>query len=187
MQPRWLVLGVAALAVAFAVARPASSADPPGAVYHDPIGDAGDAPDIQQLTIRPVRGGLAFDVELAQPTQLGPYGWILLGLDTDKNPYTGGGRGDELLVLANGEGTTLARWNGRGFTPAFAHHDLHAALSGTDLTFVLSLADLKTRSFDFSLASLRQDADLAPDRGVATYPQPPRRTRHAAALPLTRP
>jgi hypothetical protein len=151
------------------------------AVYRDPIGDAGDAPDIEQVTIRPVRGGLAFDVKLAGPTQLGPYGWILFGLDTDRNPYTGGGRGDELLVLTNGERTRFARWNGRGFTSEFAHHDIRAALSSTNLTFVLSVADTGTRGFDFSVASLREDADLAPDRGVAAYPRPPRRARLASA------
>jgi hypothetical protein len=161
-------------------------------VYRDPVGDAGDAPDIAQITITQVRGGVAVDIELARPTQLGPYGWILFGVDTDRNPYTGGGRGDELLVLANGEGTTLARWNGNGFTSRFAHRPLRAALSSTDLTFTLSRADTHTQAFDFSAASLRQDADLAPDTGVAAYPPPPRRSHRArralfAASTLTRP
>jgi len=149
------------------------------AVYQDAVGDAGDAPDVAQVTIRRVRGGVAVDVKLARPTELGPYGWILFGLDTDHDPYTGGGRGDELLVLANGEGTTFARWTGSGFTSRFYHHDLGAALSVTDLTFVLSVADTDTLSFEFSVASLREDADLAPGRGVATYPRPSRRSRRA--------
>jgi hypothetical protein len=70
-------------------------------------------------------------------------------VDTDRNPFTGGGRGDELLVLTNGEAT----------------------FSGTDLTFVLRRADLRTRSFNFAVASLRQHADLAPGGGVAKYPR----------------
>lgn len=119
-------------------------------------------------------------MKLARPTELGPYGWILFGVDTDRNPYTGGGRGDELLVLANGEGTTFARWTGSRFTSRFHHHNLGAALSVTDLTFVLSVADTHTPSFEFSVASLREDADLAPGRGVATYPRPSRRSRRAS-------
>jgi hypothetical protein len=115
--------------------------------------------------------------------QLGAYGWILFGVDTDRNAYTGGGRGDELLVLASGEGTTYARWNGSRFTSGFPHHDLGAALSVTDLTFVLSVADLGTSSFEFSVASLREDADLAPGRGVAGYPLPPRQSRRPPNRP----
>ena len=88
-----------------------------------------------------------------------------------------------LLAASNGR-TTFARWTGSGFTSRFQHHDLGAALSVTDLTFVLSLADTGTRSFEFSVASLREDADLAPGRrGVASYPLPPRRSRRARGRP----
>ena len=180
------VFAATAIAVlaALGAGPPAATHSSPPAVYADAIGDAGDAPDIAQITISPVRGGLAVDVRLARPMQLGAYGWILFGVDTDRNPYSGGGRGDELLVLANGEGTTFARWTGSGFTSRFQHHDLGAALSVTDLTFVLSLADTRTRSFEFSVASLREDADLAPGRrGVASYPLPPRRSRRARGRP----
>jgi hypothetical protein len=182
---RYVPLGAIAIAALFAVASAAAepsaslaAADRSSrtAVYRDAIGDAGDAPDIAQLRISPVRGGLAVDVKLAQPTQLGAYGWILFGVDTDRNPYTGGGRGDELLVLTNGEATTFARWVDSRFTTSFPHRDLNAALSSTDLTFVLSLADTGTSSFVWSVASLRQDADLAPGRGVAAYPLPLRRS-----------
>jgi len=143
----------------------------PAATYVDAAGDSGDAPDITRVTIRPVGDGLAVDVRLARPTELGPYGWILFGLDTDRNPFTGGGRGDELLVLTNGQSTTLARWIDGRFSTDFRHHDVEARYSGTDLTFTLARADLRTRSFVFSVASLRQDADLAPGFGVARYPR----------------
>ena len=179
------MLAATAIAVLAALGAGPSAAthSAPPAVYADAIGDVGDAPDIAQITIRPIGGGLAVDVQLARPMQLGAYGWILFGIDTDRNAYTGGGRGDELLVLANGEGTTFARWTGSGFTSRFRHHDLGAALSATDLTFVLNLADTGTPSFEFSVASLREDADLAPGRGVATYPLPARRSRRARRHP----
>lgn len=159
----------------------------PAAVYSDAIGDAGDAPDVARVTIRPFARGLAVDVTLAAPTRLGPYGWILFGIDTDRDPYTGAGRGDELLLFVNGEGATFTRWTGGEFSPDFTHHDVEAALSGTDLTFVLSWADIGARSFNFSVATLRQDADLAPGFGIATYPQARTAGRRAHRAPARGP
>ena len=158
-----LTLALANVAGAEAGAAPAT--------YLDAVGDAGDAPDIARVTIRPESNRFVVDVKLAKPTELGRYGWILFGVDTDRNPFTGGGRGDELLVFTNGEATTLERWVGGRFTPNFVHHDVEAAFSGTDLTFVLTRSDLRTRSFNFAVASLRQQADLAPGGGVATFPR----------------
>lgn len=123
------------------------------------------------MTIRPETRRLAVDVKLAKPTELGPYGWILFGVDTDRNPFTGGGRGDELLLFTNGEATVLARWIGGRFRSDFVHRDVEASLSATDLTFTLARADLGARSFNFSVATLREDADLAPGDGVASYPR----------------
>ena len=119
---------------------------------------------------------------MAGPTQLGPYGWILFGVDADRDAYTGGGRGDELVLFVNGEGATFTRWTGGGFSPDFTHRDVKAALVGTDLTFVLSWADIGTRSFNFSVATLREDADLAPGFGIAAYPR--RRTASPRAHTL---
>jgi hypothetical protein len=168
------VAAVALLPSASTAGRSASST-----VYGDAIGDAGDAPDVARVTISPVAAGLAVDVTLAAPTRLGPYGWILFGVDTDRDPYTGAGRGDELLLFVNGQGATLTRWTGGVFNPDFAHHDVNAALSDTDLTFVLNWADLGARSFNFSVATLRGHADLAPGLGIATYPRARAARSHA--------
>ena len=169
---RFLALCLGAVAVAALLTTTSTAGrHTPSTVYSDAIGDAGDAPDVARVTIRPVAGGLAIYVTLAGPTRLGPYGWILFGVDADRDAYTGGGRGDELLLFVNGEGATFTRWTGRGFSPDFTHHDVKAALSGTELTFVLSWADLGARSFNFSVATLRENADLAPGFGIATYPR----------------
>jgi hypothetical protein len=159
------------LTLAAANSAPAGVGRAAPATYLDAVGDAGDAPDIARVTIRPQGNRFVVDVKLAEPTQLGRYGWILFGVDTDRNPFTGGGRGDELVVFTNGEATTLERWIGGRFTPSFVHHDVEAAFSGTDLTFVLAYSDLRRRSFDFAVASLRQQADLAPGGAVARYPR----------------
>jgi hypothetical protein len=116
-----LTLALANVAGAEAGAAPAT--------YLDAVGDAGDAPDIARVTIRPESNRFVVDVKLAKPTELGRYGWILFGVDTDRNPFTGGGRGDELLVFTNGEATTLERWVGGRFTPNFVHHDVEATFS----------------------------------------------------------
>jgi hypothetical protein len=169
---RFLVSCLGAIAVAALLTAPSTAGRHAlSTVYGDAIGDAGDAPDVAWVTIRPVAGGLTVDVTLAGPTRLGPYGWILFAVDTDRDSYTGGGRGDELLLFVNGEGATFTRWTGGGFSPDFTNHDVKAALSGTDLTFVLSWADIGARSFNFSVASLRENADLAPGFGIATYPR----------------
>ena len=164
-----LVSSVCVALLTLAAANAAGARAP--ATYVDAVGDAGDAPDIARVTIRPERDRFLVDVKLAKPADLGRYGWILFGVDTDRNPFTGGGRGDELLVVTNGEATTLERWVGGRFTPSFIHHDVEATFSGTDLTFVLRRSDLRTRSFNFAVASLRQQADLAPGGGVARYPR----------------
>jgi hypothetical protein len=163
-------LGAVAVAALLATTSTAGR-KPASTVYRDAIGDSGDAPDVARVTIRPVAGGLAVDITLAGPTRLGPYGWILFGVDTDCDPYTGVGRGDELLLFVNGERATFTRWTGGELSPDFVHHDVEAALSGTDLAFVLSWADIGARSFNFSVATLREDADLAPGFGIATYPR----------------
>jgi hypothetical protein len=178
MRTTTIALALAVVVLGATASTATADRHAPVASYEDAIGDAGDAPDIARVTFSPVRAGLAVDVRLAGPTELGPYGWILVGLDTDRDPFTGGGRGDELLVLTNGESTTFARWAGGGFTADFPHHDIDASLSGTDLVFVLRWPDLGARSFEFSVASLREDADLAPGGGVATYPPARARARH---------
>lgn len=149
-------------------------------VYLDPAGDAGDAPDITAILIVPASGGtLDIDVKLAEPTDLGPYGWILLGLDTDRNQTTGDIRGNEFLLFANGDRVILLRWNGQHFV-TFPHRPLHSRETATDVAFTLTTEDLGSRTFDFSAASLRQDADLAPAEGVFTYA--PGRGSHAIRL-----
>lgn len=158
------------LAALWILAGSAGGAAGGAACYTDAVGDAGDAADLAQVTIRPLGASVELDVRLAARTALGPYGWILVGLDTDRNPFTGGGRGDELLMFTNGDGTTLTRWADGRFTPDFAHHRFQASFSGTDLTLTIARADVRARSFEFSVASLREEADLAPGGGVAAYP-----------------
>jgi hypothetical protein len=112
-------------------------------------------------------GTLAVSIEFAEPTELGRYGWIIMGIDTDRNPHTGGMHGSEAIVLANGERAVLLRRIGGHFRPT--EHPIHARLTPGELAFTLQLADLRVRAFDFAVATLRQSADVAPDHGVFAY------------------
>jgi hypothetical protein len=114
---------------------------------------------------------LRFQITLAQPAELGLYGWILVGIDSDRNRHTGNGpMGYDYLVVANGNGTMVGRWSKRHFDFGFAHSDLDAELTPTDLEFTLDTSEFRQPRFNFAVASLRQDADLAPDAGVFGYP-----------------
>jgi hypothetical protein len=142
------------------------------ATYRDPAGDAGKAPDLAAVTMTEVDAGtLAVSITLAEPTELGRSGWILMGIDTDRNPHSGGMHGSEAIVLANGERAVLLRRIGGHFRPT--EHPIDARLTGDQLAFTLELADLRVRTFDFAVATLRQNADMAPDRGVFAYPAGP--------------
>jgi hypothetical protein len=160
-------LACAALAAAFALAPVATGATPSAgasATYRDRVADAGMAPDIAAVTVTQVdRATLTVTVALAAPTDLGRYDWILIGIDTDRNQQTGGMHGSEAVVFVNGERAVLSRVGGR-FSP------VRARLTPTELVVTLAFANLGARTFDFAVATLRQDADVAPDRGVFRYP-----------------
>lgn len=52
-----------------------------------------------------------------------------------------------------------------------------------EVTLTVRLSDLGVRAFDFAVATLRQDGDVAPDAGVFTYPAPPRHAPAAGHVP----
>ena len=152
------------LAAAIAIAPPGTAGPGSSATYSDPAGDAGRAPDLASVTLTALDSAtLGVKVELAEPTTLDRYTWVLIGIDTDRNQRTGGMHGSEAIVFVNGEQAVLYRLGGR-----FAR--LHATLEATELTFALRFAQLGARTFDFAVATLRQDADVAPDRGVFNFP-----------------
>jgi hypothetical protein len=154
-----------ACVAALAILVPASSvAGGAPATYRDAIGDAAEAPDVATVTIAEAEAGrLDVTIGLAEPTELGRFGWVLLGLDLDRDQRSGGMHGSEAIVFVNGERAVLFRL-GRGLTL------LEARTAGPEIAFSLDLADLGVESFDFAVATLRQHADSAPDHGVFAYP-----------------
>ena len=170
----WTAVAAAILAAPTSVAgAPAARAGGASTTYRDAVGDAGRAPDIAVVDVRAIdAAAVAVTVTLAEPTELGRSGWIVIGLDTDRNQRSGGMHGSEVVVLANGELVVLHRLGG-------GYSQLEARRSGSELAFRLQLADIGVRAFDFAVATLRQDADVAPDRGVFSYPLGP--SQHSGA------
>jgi hypothetical protein len=76
--------------------------------------------------------------------------------------------GSEAIVLANGERAMLLRRIGGHF--AQTEHPVRSRLTRDELEFTVELADLGARDFQFAVATLRRNADLAPDHGVFAYP-----------------
>jgi hypothetical protein len=154
----------AILTAAIALAPQGAAGAGSSATFSDAVGDAGDAPDIASVTLTKLDSAtLGVTVELASPTTLDRYTWVLIGIDTDRNQRTGGMHGSEAIVFVNGENAVLQRLRGR-VVP------VDAKLEGTELTFPLPFAQIGARTFDFAVATLRQDADVAPARGVFSFP-----------------
>ena len=106
----------AILTAAIALAPPGAAGAESSATYSDPVGDAGRAPDIASVTLTKLDSAtLGVTVELARPTALDRYAWVLMGIDTDRNQRTGGMHGSEAIVFVNGEKAVLYRRRGRLF------------------------------------------------------------------------
>ena len=143
------------------------------ATYRDRVDDAGGAPDIEAVTVTQVDAAtLAVTVAFAEPTDLGRNDWLLMGIDADRNQWSGGMHGSEAIVFVNGERAVLFRLGGR-FAP------VQTRRSATELSFTLRFADIGVHAFDFAVATLRHRADVAPDQGVFRYPVGP--SQHAPA------
>jgi hypothetical protein len=166
----------AAAAVGLVTARPAAAAtmttrDGPF-VYADAAGDSKSAPDITKVTLTsPSDGVVAFDVSLGSVQDLAGDAAVVVAIDSDRNPATGGKLGAEFIVGASSTGAGLLRWDGANFS-GFDHQSISPQLSGGELTFTLTLGDLGVTTFDFLVVSVAgDDGDVAPESGRFTYPQ----------------
>jgi hypothetical protein len=164
-----LLVLVAAIAVGSASGPgPAKADTTTPSTYIDPTGDSASAPDVTKVTITPGNGTAAFDV--AFTGTLGSDGQFAIVIDADRNPQTGN-HGFDYLYLADSTGGGFGKWDGTQWAN-FTHQPTNPGMTSTDLTFTITLADIGgVSTFDFVAGSLRgNDADTAPDSGVATYP-----------------
>jgi hypothetical protein len=164
-----LLLLAAAIAVGSASGPGAASADTTTpSVYTDATGDSASAPDLTKVTMTPGAGTVG--VDLTFTGTLGTDASLVLLLDTDRNQQTGN-HGFEYLVVGDSTGLGFGKWDGTQWA-AFSHQPTSPALSATDMTFTLTLADLGgVSTFDFVAGSVRgNDGDTLPESSLATYP-----------------
>lgn len=158
---------VAALAVASVAAGDATNSDP--------AGDAtGGAPDITQVAVsNDASGVLAFKVTTVAP--LIDSALMIVELDSDANPSTGGG-GVEYALLAGTGGAAAIKWSGSAWASASAP-SLTMTRSGNVLTFTVNRSDVGIADrFGYDVVSVNYDAndnylgeDDVPDGGAYTY------------------
>jgi hypothetical protein len=165
-----IVALAAALAIGSASGVRPASADTASNIYSDVTGDSGTAADLTKVTLTPGAGSVTVDITFSGA--LGSDGTLITLIDADRNAQTGDD-GIDYLVGAGSDGAALLKWDGTTFS-AFPHQAINAGLSGTDLTYTLTLADLGgVQTFDLVVGSIRgDDVDADPDSGMATYTVP---------------
>ena len=180
MQRNILMLAVTAvIAIGSASGPGPASADTTPGTYTDPAGDSATAPDLTKVTFTVGTGTITVDITYTGA--LGSDGSLLLLLDADRNAQTGSD-GIDYLILGNGTRLAFLKWDGTQWVD-FTHQPMSPTLNSTDMTFVLTLADIGgVQTFDFAAGAVRaNDIDTAPDSGMATYAVP------VAAPPVTTP
>ena len=136
----------------------------------DDVGDAGNAPDLSQLTIDDNgASGFVFTLVLSTMPDLQPDGIVFFWFDTDRNASTGNRLGAEFLVVAGESGVAQARWDGSDWIPISPPADRR--LTGTGLQFTTT--DLGTTTFAIAVTSTRlttEDVDALPNDGLFAFP-----------------
>ena len=144
-------------ALLFAVGAALLAASSAGADqnYSDPAGDAGVGTDIVGITVGNDAAG-AISMRIATATTVPFNHALLVFVDADKNPSTGGD-GDEFILFGLPIGTLFLAWNGSTFVET-SPSSFRFSSAGTTSTFAISRADLgNTSGFNFFVASASID------------------------------
>lgn len=159
------------------------------ATFSDASGDSGTAPDITGLTVSDDDAGtITFRVELPNRPEPAPGFLLLIAVDADANPVTGGD-GVEFLIGTAGAVVLLSRWNGSDFE-FIAPASLTSAYVNSGVTVSINRADLGgTSGFLFGVATSDDgvDFDFAPELFMWPYEvgtQPPTPPPDAVAPPI---
>jgi hypothetical protein len=135
--------------------------------YSDPAGDAGVGTDIVGITVGNDAAG-AISLRIATATTVPFNHALMLFIDADKNPATGGD-GDEFVLIGLPIGTIFLAWNGSTFVETFPA-SFRFSSSGTTTTFAISRGDLaNTSGFNFFVASASIDPPNFIPRDTAGY------------------
>jgi hypothetical protein len=171
------VLTVVAVAICALAASTASAAAPSSgpAMYVDPIGDAGTAPDISGVAISgTVDGRTSMTISFAGAASWTTPPTVLVALDVDGNANTGGPLGaDAALIWSSSDGAAGARWDGSAYSSTTVA-SLAATYTTGSLTLEFDPHELgsTTGGFGFFVVTSWDGSnavDDAPDQGLWTY------------------
>jgi len=186
-------LGVVLLLAALLVGVPSALGGPTRAAsnsqpFTDSTGERAGAPDITGGTVSNDDAGMVtFQINISNRPELTQDMFILVLLDTDKNPSTGNADflgADYIIELDPGQ-VTLFQWNGSDYVVAASQTSVTYSYAATGATIHVSAADLgKTRAFNFGVIAAsgvtvdasgnpnfdNVQADTAPDPGHGLYP-----------------
>jgi hypothetical protein len=148
------------------------------AMFSDPSGDSGAAPDITSVAVSNTQAGqITFQVTIANEATLSPGAVIFVNIDSDQNPATGapGYLGaDDYLIIGLASGAAAARWDGSTWVQA-PLPSLTASYANGVATFSLNKFDIgNPTGFNFYVdaqadTSNTSAADFAPDSGIWNY------------------
>jgi hypothetical protein len=151
--------------------------------FTDSVGEDASAPDITTVAVsNDDAGDIVFTINISNRPALTADMFLLVFLDTDRNPSTGDpdALGAEYVIQLVPGAVDLFQWNGTDYTLAPAQTSLTFAYASTGATIHVSAAELnKAKGFNFdtiAVSGVTVDAsgnpnfdnihrDLAPDPG----------------------
>jgi hypothetical protein len=179
-----VLLVLAALVVGVPVALGGSThASANSQTFNDSVGEDASAPDITTVNVsNDDAGNITFTINISNRPALTPDMFLLVFLDTDRNPATGDpdGLGAEYVIQLVPGAVDLFQWNGTDYVPAATQTSLTFVYGSAGATIHVSAAELnKTKGFNFgtiAVSGVTFDAagspnfdnlhrDLAPDPG----------------------
>jgi hypothetical protein len=121
--------------------------------FADSIGENPNAPDITSVVVsNDDAGNITFQINISNRPALTADMFLVVFLDTDKNPTTGNTQvlGADYYIELDPGSVVLLKWNGTDFAPASSQASLTYSYQPTGATIRVSASDLgKTKGFSF--------------------------------------
>lgn len=176
-------LSVLAAFLALVVLVPSALAD---VVLGDPKGDAGDAPDITLVVVaNDATDRIAFGLALDGAEGLYDGALAAALIDSDRNPATGSASGADFMLVTDGVGVKLVKWEGTDWIDlpdgsGRVQHEVGGVIFGIGRAAFGGLGD-----FDFEVVALgAEGADFAPDAAQITYTMVPKQVGLTASFQM---
>ena len=128
------------------------------ATFTDSAGEDPSAPDITSVGVsNDDAGNITFSINISNRPALTPDMFLLVFLDTDRNPSTGDidSLGADYVIQLVPGAVDLFQWNGSDYVPASSQTSLNFVYGTAGATIHVSAADLnKTKAFNFGVIAV---------------------------------